>query len=251
MYRKKILLSMFFLSCFGAQVSFASDYAARRAAAVKKCEAINPSESRSGLMFNPDGYKSYYVRSLCFQEAAVQFRDLGMCDRVRRRISLFWSSWGVSTAECRKLVSNGIAQDRTELESEKRLYASGAMKLRSFRIQRNGNGRDFDILPEFSAGNGHGYRLTFEILDASPQPILLHSDGYYIDPKSQLRVFVRQADVRARFPQFDLNRVYKVRATVVLSTPMGGTSSYWSDEFLESVFPESQRSQSVTIESRF
>ena len=245
-----MVLPACFLLCCVADASAANDYAARRAAAIQHCQAINPSESQSGLMFNPDGYKSYYTQSLCFQEAALQVRDLGLCDRVRRRWSLFWSSWGVSTAQCRKLVSKAVEEDRAELEKEKQLYTASPMRLKSFRIERNGNGRDFDILPEFSAGRSHGYTLTFEIVDR-PQPVLLHSDGYYVDATSKLRIFVRQADIRARFPEFELNRLYKVRATAVLSTPIGGTSSYWSDEFVESVFPISQRSQTVTIESRF
>jgi hypothetical protein len=247
----KTILSPVFLLCCACCASAASDYPARKAAALRKCEAISPSESQSGLALNPDGYESYYVQSECFQQAAVQFRDISLCDRVRRRWSLLWSSWGISTTQCRKLVSKGIEEDRAELENQKRLYAGHPMQLRTFRIERNGNGRDFDIIPEFSQGLAHGYLLVFEIVDARPQPILLHSDGYYIDPNSQLRVFVRQADVRARFPAFELNRPYKVRATLVLSTATGGPSGYWSDEFVEKVFPLSRRSQSMTIESRF
>jgi len=34
-----------------------------RSAAVKRCEAIDPSQYQTALFFNPDGYRSYYVRS--------------------------------------------------------------------------------------------------------------------------------------------------------------------------------------------
>ncbi|HTM17229.1 MAG TPA: hypothetical protein VL135_10000, partial [Terracidiphilus sp.] len=77
------------------------------------------------------------------------------------------------------------------------------------------------------------------------------SDGYYLDQKSNLRIFVRQSEVRARFPEFQLNHPYTVRATVTLSIGNGGMSGYWSDEFLESVFPAGARSQSLTTEARF
>jgi hypothetical protein len=251
MYLRTILLPTILLLWCTSFARAANDYAARKAAALQRCEAISPSASQSGLLFNPDGYRSYYVQSQCLQEAAVQFRDISICDRVRRRWSLFSSSWGISTAQCRKLVSKGISEDTTELEIEKKTYAGHAVRLRSFHIERNGNGRDFDILPEFSRGLGHGYHLVFEIVDAVPQPVLLHSDGYYIDPNSKLRVFVRQAEVRARFPEFELNHPYRVRATMVLSTGIGGASGYWSDEFIESVFPVAQRLQTMTIESRF
>ena len=37
--------------------------------------------------------------------------------------------------------------------------------MHAFRIERNGNGRDFDIIPTFTGAYGHGYQLIFEILD--------------------------------------------------------------------------------------
>lgn len=245
------------LACLVVLASFivpacrASDYAQRKAAATHHCDTINPSEYQTGLAFNPDGYRSFYVQSECFQNAAVQFRDASPCDRVRRRWSLLWSSWGVSTAQCRKLVSQGVAADRAELELEKQRYSAGPPRLIRFRIERNGNGRDFDVLPEFTSGYPHGYTLTFEILGVRNLPILLHSDGYFLDQNSNLRIFVRQSDLRARFPEFQLNHPYKVRATVTLSIGNGGLSGSWSDEFLESVFPSRTRSQSLTIDSIF
>ncbi len=237
--------------CILPNASLASDYAARRTAAIKQCEAINPSAYQSGLFFNPDGYRSYYVQSECFQKTAVQFRDARLCDRVHQRRSMFSSSWGVSSTQCQKLVSNGVAADRTELEKERRLYAAQPIRLLHFRVERNGNGRDFDFIPEFSAGYAHGYRVVFEIVDAREQPILLHSDGYYVDPNSRLNIFIRQADICSRFPEFQLNHTYKVRATILLSVGMGGDSGYWSDAFIENTFPIRERSQSLTIESKF
>ncbi|WP_109488411.1 hypothetical protein [Occallatibacter savannae] len=229
----------------------ASDYAQRKAAASLHCESINPSEYETGLAFNPDGYRSFYVQSECFQNAAIQFRDASMCDRVRRRFSLLSSSWGVSTAQCRKLVAQGIATDRAEIEAERRSYLPGPPRLLSFRIERNGNGRDFDILPEFAPGYSHGYTLSFEIIGARKDPILLHSDGYYLDQNPILRIFVRQSEIRARFPELQLNHPYQVRATVTLSIGNGGMSGYWSDEFLEKEFPARARSQTLIKEITF
>jgi len=228
-----------------------SNFANMRAAAVKECEKIDPGQYESGLLFNPDGYRTYYVRSECMQRAAVQFRDASLCDQVRRRFSLFSSSWAVSSAQCQKLVFQGILADRAELGKERQGALENPMRLLSFRIQRNGNGRDFDILPEFSSGYAHGYHLIFEIVGVREQPILIHSDGYYIDANSRLNIYIRQADIRARFPEFQLNHPYAVRATMIISTGMGGQSGYWSDEFIESVFPLRERTQTLTITSSF
>src|SRR3569833_116011 len=144
-----------------------------------------------------------------------------------------------------------MTAERAENVTEKQRYLASPPRLQSFQIVRNGNGRDFDILPEFTAGYPHGYTLTFEIIGVRDQPVLLHSDGYYLDQRSNLRIFVRQSEVRASFPEFQLNQPYKVRATVSLSIGNGGMSGYWSDEFLESTFPARARSQSLTTETRF
>ena len=228
-----------------------NDYPSRRAAAKQQCEKINRDDYQSGLSFNPDGYRSYFVQSECLQRVAVQFRDASLCDGVRQRHSLLSSSWGVSREQCGKLVSNGVAADREELNREKQLYVSNPMRLKSIRIERNGNGRDFDVLPEFSGSNGHGYRLTLEIVNDRAEPIVVHSDGYCVDPNSRLRIFVRQSDIRSRFPEFQPNHSYRVRATAIYSIGMGGESGYWSEGFIESVFPVRERSQELTQVNRF
>ncbi len=241
------------LFSFAIASASAADYAALRSAAVSHCQAIDANAYHTGLIFNPDGYHSMYTRSECLQKAAIEFRDASLCDQVRQRRSLFFSSWGIAPGRCRKLVSEGIATDRAALEKMKRLYAGHAVKVQSFRVERDGNGRDFDFIPVFSGDYPHGYTLTFEILQAGAarSTILLHSSGYYLDAKPNLRIYVRQADIRHRFPGFQLNHPYEVRATLVLAVGFGGPSGYWSDTFIEGVFPARERSQSLTREIAF
>ena len=130
-----------------------------------------------------------------------------LCAEVRQRFSLLSSSWGYSRARCRELVGQGAAADRTTLEEIKRLYIKGAVTLRNFLVERNGNGRDFDIIPFFAGGYAHGYVLRFEIVqpDTRKETALLHSSGYYVDGNSNLRVFLRQDEIRKRFPDFALD----------------------------------------------
>jgi hypothetical protein len=208
---------------------------------------------QSGLYFNPDDYRSYYVRSECFQTAAVQFRDESLCTHVRQRRSLLSSSWGYSPSRCRALVAEGIKEDYSALEAMKRLYSQDAVRLRTFQIERNGNGRDFDVVPVFDGNYAHSYVLTFEILGPTDTaaPILFHSSGYYLDSRSNLRIYVRQAEIRDRFTGFALNHPYQVRATAVLDVGTGGPSGYWSNAFIERVFPIRSRSQSITKQTVF
>jgi hypothetical protein len=237
---------------FTAASLSATDYSSLRTAAVAQCEKISPSEYQSGLLFNPDGYRSYYVRSDCLQKAAIQFRDESLCAQVRRRYSLFSSSWAISETQCRKSVAEGLKKDRAELEATRQQFTTGPMRLQTFRVERNGNGRDYDIIPSFTGSYAHGYHMAFEIIppDTAP-PIVIHSDGYYLDSNANLRIYVRQADIRQRFPGFALNRNYQVRATLTLDVGFGSQSGYWSDAFVESIFPARDRSQSMTIETEF
>jgi hypothetical protein len=228
--------------------AFASDYTERRATAVQTCEKIDRGESQTGLLMNPEGYRSYYVGSQCLQKVAVDFRDPSLCSQVRRRWSVF-SSWGISSSNCRKLVTAKAAADRISLEELKRAYAAGAMHLDSLRIERNGNGRDFDFLPTFSGTHAHGYRLTFEILPPNHAPVVIHSSGHYVDSASNLRIYIRQSDIRERFPEFEMNHRYQVRATATLSVPLGDMDGLWPDSFTESIFPARERSQCLTIEA--
>ena len=234
-----------------ASDAHALDYAEARSKAVQACEAINSSESQSGLLFNPDGYRSYYVRSKCFQDAAALFRDLMLCEQVKERRSLLFSSWGYSPSRCRELVTSGVARDRSEFEKLKRGYAAGGIRLRDFRIERNGNGRDFDIIPVLTGTYAHGYTLTFEILPNPGAPLLLYTTGSYLDEKSNLNYYVPQAAIRERFPAFSVNRSYTVRATVTLDVGFGGQSGYWSPAFIERVFPARERTHSIVKAAMF
>ena len=245
-------LAAFLVAFCHAALSFAASYDDQRSSGVKTCQAIDPAEYRSGLAFNPDGYRSYYVRSECFQRTAVRFRDETLCTQVRQRRSLFSSSWGYSGARCRELVAAGVAADRKSLEEMRKNYLASAVRLRDFKIERNGNGRDFDIIPTFTGDYAHGHRLRFEIIPSGGgKEILFHSSGYHVGGNSNLRIFVRQDEIRARFTEFTLNRSYLVRATITLDVGHGGLAGLWSDTFIERVFPARERSQSLEKEVRF
>jgi len=235
-----------------ARPAIAASYDEMRTAAVARCEAIDPSAAQSGLAFNPDGYRSYYVRSDCFQSRAVEFRDERLCEQVKERRSLLWSSWGYSSSRCRELVAQGIAADRAALEEIKRQYREGAMTIRDFRVARNGNGRDFDILPTFEGRYQHGYVVTFEILpERNGAPALLYSTGHYVDTRAATQFYVPQMELRRRFPSLTLGQRYMVRATITLDVGNGGPSGHWSDRFVEQVFPIGERSRSLTKEISF
>jgi hypothetical protein len=231
-----------------------NDYDQQHAAAVRTCEAINARESQSGLFFNPDGYRSYYLRSQCNQKAAVKFRDIKLCEKVRQRRALFSSSWGYSKSNCRKKVGEEITKDREAIDRMKKDYEQGHVRLSDFRIERNGNGRDFDIIPVFTGTGAHGYLLVFEIIreQSGAPPVLLKASGFHLEGETnRIRMYVPQQDIRKRFPGFALDKTWQVRATLVYSIGTGSYRGKWSDAFIESRFPVSARTQILMRESLF
>jgi hypothetical protein len=246
-----VLLSLFV--SFSLTQAFAASYDELRWSAVNQCQAIDRREYQSGLLFNPDGYRSYYVQSECFQKTALEFRDPSLCANVRQRRSLFSSSWGYSKANCDQLVAENIAADRKLLEEKRNGYLNRAIQLRDFRIERNGNGRDFDIIPTFTGEAANFYNLRFDILLSLPagETVLLHASGYYLDRNSNLRLYVRQEDLQARLREFSSAEIYAVRATLILNVGDGAQGARWSDSFVERVFPAGERTQRLERKVRF
>jgi len=226
-------------------------YGTARAAALKTCEAIDANASQSALAFNPDGYRSYYVQSECLQRAAVQFRDVTLCDRVKERRTVLWSSWGYSPVNCRTLVGQGVDADRKETGEVRRRYLASGMVLRDFRLARNGNGRDYDLTPAFDGSDGHGYTITIEIMAAGGRPAAIHTNGYFVDPRSALNIYIRLQDIRARLPEFEPGRSYSVRATATFSLAASDSSRFLSDSFIEGIFPLRERTRSVVKTIQF
>jgi len=246
-----IAFSFLLLPCLSAA---SNDYDQQHAAAVSACEEINSRKYQSGLALNPDGYRSYYLRSQCNQKAAVKFRDIKLCAKVKQRRALFSSSWGYSKSNCKKKVGEAVSKDRDVIDQMKKDYEQGRVRLSDFRIERNGNGRDFDIIPEFAGAGAHGYLLVFEIIrekSGSP-PVLLKASGFHLEgATNRIRMYVPQQDIRQRFPGFSLDKSWQVRATLVYSIGTGSYHGKWSDTFIESRFPVSARSETLMKEIRF
>lgn len=148
-------------------------------------------------------------------------------------------------------MAQAVEGHRKEIGRIRREYLTSSMVLRDVHVQRNGNGRDYDVTPSFEGTDGHGYMIVVEIVPTGGRPIVVHSNGYYVDPRSALRLFIRQQDIRAVFPAFELGRRYQVRTTATFTLPAGGGSRFMSDAFLETAFPLRERVRTVTREIKF
>ncbi len=230
------------LTCASLQ-ALGNPYEEQRAAAVASCSSIDPDESRSGMVLNPDGLRSYYVRSKCFSDAAVTYRDAELCGEVRRRWLSPFSSWKVSSSECEKQVADGIRNDEAALTERKRAYLAGHVELAGFTVYRHGNRRDFEVVPTFG-GTGRGTYLLTLTLVASGQRHDIHNSGYSIDSgTSNIGIYLRASDISAAYPGFSPAGTYDLEATLTYAIGSGTTAGRWSDDFINRHFPTAERSE--------
>jgi hypothetical protein len=227
------------------------DYDAARNAALNKCRAIKATDAQTGLLFNPDGYRSFFVRSACLQDMAVTFRDADICADVKERRSTFFSSWGYSPGRCRELVQAGQAADRRELMNLRQQYEADGITIADFQIVRNGNGRDYDIVPTFKGRFAHAYTLTFDLAAPGGEIVRIYSTSTHVDASSRLRLYVPRTDLIARFPAFRADTSYPIRAVLSLDVGHGAPSGYWRPTFIEQLFPFVARSSTTNRTIRF
>jgi hypothetical protein len=235
------------LAVAAVRVAAADDvsYEAARDSAFKKCRAIEAAQSQTGLLFNPDGYRSFFTRSACLQDAAVMFRDPSVCSEVKERTSILFSSWGYSVRRCLDLVQQGDAADRRDIEALRQRYEADRLTISDFQIEPNGNGRDFDIVPSFTGQFAHSYTLTFDVITTG-RTARIYSTSTYIDQASRLRLYLRRTELVSRFPEFRDNGTYPVRAELTLNIGGGGPSGYWRPALIDQLFPPAARSSSAS-----
>ena len=81
---------------------------------VETCESIPASSYESFLIFNPSNIQTYYFRSYCFQQVAVQTRDAKLCDQAIERKAMLLDGSGVSSNACHKAVLEQMNKDFSE-----------------------------------------------------------------------------------------------------------------------------------------
>lgn len=104
-------LLSFALGSLIAGDTLATDWQQRFENALGECQAIPASDYTTGLLFNPPGKRTYYKRSHCLQELAIEWREPKLCDEVRERGSPFFDGDAYSETACRKGVAEKIKRD--------------------------------------------------------------------------------------------------------------------------------------------
>ena len=153
---------------------------------VARCASIPADRYQTGLFFNPDGMQTYYDRSRCFDDLAVELRDASLCDRVLERHAWWLDGSQVSPGACRRRVAD---QEHRDIEAARRLQPP--QRLRQLVVERDNNGRDFSVRARTSGGDGRSLRLTLAVVDPGGHEHVIHADAQPMDDRpGEIRVFV-------------------------------------------------------------
>ena len=225
-----------------------ADFASRLSAAQLRCEAVPALEAHSGLLFNPKGYRSYYGRSACYQRLAVDFRQPEFCKKVWRRFSIFSSSWGYSEDNCLKLFDQAVVDDAESIAIIRAAYRRGPVRLTAAVLRNNGNRRDFDLLPTFSAGFSSSYLLTFYIVNKQGDKVQIAEQGFYLgEAEPEISLYIKQNDIIGRLDGFDEQQEYEMLFDLRLMLPLGRAGAVWPPQWVDSFWPESEWVQHLKL----
>ena len=225
-----------------------ADYDSRLSAALQRCEAVPAMESHSGLSFNPKGYRSYYGRSACYQRLAVDYRQPEFCKKVWQRFSVFSSSWGYSEENCLSLFEQAVVDDAESIAIIRDAYRRGPVQLTAAVLRKNGNRRDFDLLPTFSAGFSSSYLLTFYIVDNQGDKVQIAERGFYLgEAVPEISLYIKRNDIVSRLAGFDEQQEYEMLFDLRLMLPLGRGGAVWPPQWVDSFWPASERVQRLTL----
>ena len=220
-----------------------ADYQEQLERMVANCEQIPAFKSHSGLVLNPEGYQAYWERSACYQKLAIRFRKSSYCEKVFQRYALFSSSWGYSKKTCKKRVAEEREKDKAYLLSLRDQFARTPVILVDLDIIKNGNGKDFDVIPLFTWGYKSSYEMTLSLIDEQAERYDIAKTSFLLgEDRPDIRWFIRRQMFEDAMPGFDDKEQYIVESRLTASVSVGRSNSVWDPNWIESVWPRKERS---------
>lgn len=195
-----------------ANVATADPLDAIVAGALARCEAIPADRGTTAMIFNPRDRQVVWDRSECFLALAVQSRDERLCGRVVERRSWVFDGSGVSPEACRRAL-----EARRELDREEAARIRDPHRPVDVAIERNGNGRDFDLRVSTRGSYAHRYRLEVSLIGASGSVTLMSIDQPLGSGAAQLVHLVRRERLDAAKAALAPDRPLGLRAALGLA----------------------------------
>ncbi len=135
-------------------------------------------------------------------------------------------------------------EDTAELRALKVAYNTGPVRLVDVQLQKNGNGRDIDVVPQFSAGYAGAYTLTLYLVDETKKKFQITSTSFYLgDGKPDIMWYIPRETIMAAMPNFDETSEYNIVINMVFSVPLGRVNGLWPEAWPEQIWPAKQRSE--------
>jgi len=223
--------------------SVSAGYQEQLERALSNCEKTPAFKSRSGLFFNPQGYQAYWERSACYQKLAIKFRQSSYCKKVFQRYTIFSSSSGYSRQNCKQQVAEEREKDEAYLLSLKNKFARGPAILVDLDIIKNGNSKDYDVIPLFTSGYKSSYEMTFSLIDQHATRYDIDKTSFVLgEEKPKIRWFIPRKIFDDAMPGFDDTDQYIVESWLTASVPVGRANVTWDPRWVESVWPRKERS---------
>lgn len=219
-------------------VSVAADREARFQHGAALCEAIPADAYETGLLFNPDGHRSYFKRSRCLQQLAVEWRAGALCEQVRTRRSMFFSGDAISATACRQLVNEQLRKDQEQVQAIDPETFHQLVEVAFSQPPYAGDGLMIQIK---TRGSHPGtYRLVIEaLLSGTDTRVLAEYSQPLGTAPHELTRFILANQLRSVFGPLSPGQRLQMRATLTLPPRSH------KDHFVLTLTPETARRSSL------
>lgn len=123
------------------------------------CESISPRSYSTALIFNPEDYEIFYIRSECYKRLAVRNSNEKLCEKVREKKSLFYDGSAVSKEACLREVKKQKEKDFAE-----RVEVETIHKIQVMNITQPRPG-DFDVRVTTIGSLWSTYKFSLKLYD--------------------------------------------------------------------------------------
>lgn len=196
---------------------------------VINCNSIPKNKLQTFLYGNHPGVQTYYERSFCFEQLAINERKLELCDYVKehKAKALFLDGSDISKESCQKSVKEKIQNDKNDSK-----YYSGRQNIDQAFFTLDGNGKDYDFIIKTSGDKARPYKLTLELFDNEQILGTLYSgNNTFTPPTNTFRIYIKKTDLLNILKGIPLDKVYKAKLSLKLNL----------NDFLVNYIPEQDR----------
>jgi len=177
------------------------------------CKSIPKYKLQTNLYGSPPGLQTYYERSVCFYQLAINERKPEICDYVKEHKALFLDGSYYTKEYCQKSVKEQVQNDKNDAK-----HYSGRQNIDQAFFTLSGNGKEYEFIIKTSGDKARPYQLTLELFDNEQNLGTLYStSSTFTPPVDTFVIDIKETDLLNILKGKPIDKAYKAKLSLKLS----------------------------------